>query len=135
MSGMHLMPVYYTDTNLKKRKSRKVTASMQKAQDEHDKYLKKLGYVPKEQRQKNSEPLKLDKLWDNYDNRVSIPTSDKVGNGLKTSKPLYTGSVIGQAYNKVDYRCCHRGNQRPNDRKTEINMKYVLFGVAFLVDW
>ena len=95
------MPVYYTDTNLKKRKSRKVTASMQKAQDEHDKYLKKLGYVPKEQRQKNSEPLKLDKLWDNYDNRVSIPTSDKVGNGLKTSKPLYTGSaVIGQAYNK-----------------------------------
>tara|TARA_Y100000289_G_scaffold41020_1_gene40641 strand:- start:153 stop:437 length:285 start_codon:yes stop_codon:yes gene_type:complete len=74
---------------------------MQKAQDEHDKYLKKLGYVPKEQRQKNSEPLKLDKLWDNYDNRVSIPTSDKVGNGLKTSKPLYTGSaVIGQAYNK-----------------------------------
>jgi len=54
MSGMHLMPVYYTDTNLKKRKSRKV-----------------------------------------------IPTSDKVGNGLKKSKPLYTGSaVIGQAYNK-----------------------------------
>lgn len=101
MSGMHLMPVYYTDTNLKKRKKRKVTASMQKAQAEQDKYLKKLGYVPKEQRQQNSKPLKLDRLWDNYDNRVSIPTSDKVGNGLKTSKPLYTGSaVIGQAYNK-----------------------------------
>ena len=54
------------------KESRKVTASMQKAQDEHDKYLKKLGYVPKEQRQKNSEPLKLDKLWDNYDNRVQF---------------------------------------------------------------
>ena len=74
---------------------------MQKAQAEQDKYLKKLGYVPKEQRQQEFKPLKLDKLWDNYDNRVSIPTSDKVGNGLKTSKPLYTGSaVIGQAYNK-----------------------------------
>ena len=84
------MPVYYTDTNLRKRKKRKVTASMQKAQNEHEKFLKKMGYVPKE-----------DKLWDNYDNRVSVPTSDKVGNGLKTSRPLYTGTaVIGQAYNK-----------------------------------
>tara|TARA_B100001057_G_C22763024_1_gene916615 strand:+ start:993 stop:1358 length:366 start_codon:yes stop_codon:yes gene_type:complete len=101
MSGMHLMPVYYTDTNLKKRKKRKVTASMQKAQAEQDKYLKKLGYVPLEQRQKEFKPLRLDKLWDNYDNRVSIPTSDKVGNGLKKSKPLYTGNaVVGQAYNK-----------------------------------
>ena len=95
------MPVYYTDTNLKKRKKRKVTASMQKAQAEQDKYLKKLGYVPLEQRQKEFKPLRLDKLWDNYDNRVSIPTSDKVGNGLKKSKPLYTGNaVVGQAYNK-----------------------------------
>lgn len=100
MSGMHLMPVYYTDTNLRKRKKRKVTASMQKAQNEHEKFLKKMGYVPKEERQV-SKPQKLDKLWDNYDNRVSVPTSDKVGNGLKTSRPLYTGTaVIGQAYNK-----------------------------------
>ena len=98
---MHLMPVYYTDTNLKKRKKRKVTASMQKAQAEQDKYLKKLGYVPLEQRQKDFKPLRLDKLWGNYDNRVSIPTSDRVGNGLKKSKPLYTGNaVVGQAYNK-----------------------------------
>ena len=58
MSGMHLMPVYYTDTNLKKRKKRKVTASMQKAQAEQDKYLKKLGYVPLEQRQKEFKPLR-----------------------------------------------------------------------------
>ena len=95
------MPVYYTDTNLKKRKKRKVTASMQKAQLEQDKYLKKLGYVPKEQRQREFKPLSLDELWGNYDNRKTIPTSDKVGNGLKKSKPLYTGSaVIGQAYNK-----------------------------------
>ena len=100
MSGMHLMPVYYTDTNLRKRKKRKVTASMQKAQEEHEKFLKKMGYTPKKERQV-SKPLKLDKLWDNYDNRVSVPTSDKVGNGLKTSRPLYTGTaVIGQAYNK-----------------------------------
>ena len=100
MSGMHLMPVYYTDLNLKKRKKRKQTAAMQKAEQEHQKFLNRMGYTPKEERD-NFKPLKLNKLWDNYDNRVSIPTSDKVGNGLKTSRPTYTGNaVIGQAYNK-----------------------------------
>jgi len=99
MSGMHLMPVYYTDTNLRKRKKRKPTAAMQKAEQEHQKFLKKIGYTPREER--DIKPLKLEKLWDNYDNRVTVPTSDKVGNGLKTNRPLYTGSaVIGQAYNK-----------------------------------
>ena len=112
MSGMHLLPVYYTDTNLRKRKKRKVTASMQKAQDEHEKFLKKMGYVPKEERQV-SNPLKLDKLWDNYDNRVSVPTSDKVGNGLKTSRPLYTGTaVIGQAYNTEEIKDPMTGKRR-----------------------
>ena len=102
MSGMHLLPVYYTSTNLKTRKKkRKTTAAMQKAEQEHQKFLKRVGYTPKETRQEDFKPLRLDKLWNNYDNRVSIPTSDKVGNGLKTSRPTYTGSaVIGQAYNK-----------------------------------
>jgi len=102
MSGMHLLPVYYTSTNLKTRKKkRKTTAAMQKAEQEHQKFLKRVGYTPKETRQEDFKPLRLDKLWNNYDNRVSIPTSDKVGNGLKTSRPTYTGNaVIGQAYNK-----------------------------------
>src|SRR5210317_1790661 len=102
MSGMHLLPVYYTSTNLKTRKKkRKVTAAMQKAEQEHQKFLKRVGYTPKENKQEDFKPLRLDKLWNNYDNRVSIPTSDKIGNGLKTSRPTYTGSaVIGQAYNK-----------------------------------
>ena len=100
MSGMHMLPVYYTTTNTRKRKKSKKTQSQIAAEKEHEKFLKKMGYVPKEERQV-SKPLKLDKLWDNYDSRVSVPTSDKVGNGLKTSRPLYTGTaVIGQAYNK-----------------------------------
>ena len=100
MSGMHLMPVYYTDLNLRKRKKRKQTAAMQKAEQEHQKFLKRMGYTPKEERE-ISKPQKLKKLWTNYDNRSIIPTSDKVGNGLKSSRPTYTGNaVIGQAYNK-----------------------------------
>ena len=73
---------------------------MQKAEQEHQKFLKRMGYTPKEERE-DFKPLKLNKLWKDYDNRVSIPTSDKVGNGLKTNRPAYTGNaVIGQAYNK-----------------------------------
>ena len=73
---------------------------MQKAEQEHQKFLKRMGYTPKEERE-ISKPQKLEKLWTNYDNRSIIPTSDKVGNGLKSSRPTYTGNaVIGQAYNK-----------------------------------
>ena len=50
MSGMHLLPVYYTSTNLRTRKKRKKTASMQKAEQEHQKFLKRMGYTPKEER-------------------------------------------------------------------------------------
>ena len=101
MSGMHLMPVYYTDTNLRKRKNRKVTAKMQKAQAEHDKYLKKMGYIPKGERcygsTSDSKPLG----WGSIPCSPAIPTSDKVGNGFRKSVPEYTGSaIIGQAYNK-----------------------------------
>ena len=98
---MHLMPVYYTDTNLKKRKKNKVTASMQKAQQEHDKYLKKMGYVPKGERcygsMSDSKPLG----WGSIPCSPAIPTSDMVGNGFVKKNPVYTGkAVIGQAYNK-----------------------------------
>ena len=43
MSGMHLLPVYYTTTNSKKRKVRKKTQSLLAAERAHEKYLKKMG--------------------------------------------------------------------------------------------
>ena len=98
------MAIIYTNQSsgaIRRLKRRKPTKAYLEAVKKHVKYLKKLGYVPKEQRQRETKPLRLDELWNNYDNRKVIPTSDKVGNGLKKSKPLYTGSaVIGQAYNK-----------------------------------
>ena len=101
MSGMHLLPVYYTSTNLRTRKKRKQTASMQKAQAEHDKYLKRMGYIPKGERcygsTSDSKPLS----WGSTPCSPAIPTSDKVGNGFVKKNPVYTGkAVIGQAYNK-----------------------------------
>ena len=101
MSGMHMLPVYYTTTNQKKRKPKKVTAKMQRAQAEHDKFLKRMGYVPKGERcygsTSDSKPLG----WGSIPCSPAIPTSDVVGNGFRKQVPVYTGNaVIGQAYNK-----------------------------------
>ena len=43
MSGMHLLPIYYSTTNTKKRKKRKKTKSLLAAEKEHEKFLKDMG--------------------------------------------------------------------------------------------
>ena len=45
MSGMHLLPAYWTTNNTKKRKKRKKTKAFLAAEREHEKYLKKMGYT------------------------------------------------------------------------------------------
>ena len=43
MSGMHLLPVYYTTTSSRKRKKQKKSKSLLAAEQEHAKYLKRMG--------------------------------------------------------------------------------------------
>ena len=43
MSGMHLLPVYYTTTSSSKRKKQKKSKSLLVAEQEHAKYLKRMG--------------------------------------------------------------------------------------------
>ena len=43
MSGMHLLPVYYSTTNTKRRKKRNKTKSLLAAEKEHEKFLKRMG--------------------------------------------------------------------------------------------
>ena len=43
MSGMHMLPVYYTTTNTRKRKKGKKTQSQIAAEKEHAKFLKSMG--------------------------------------------------------------------------------------------
>ena len=45
MSGMHLLPVYYTTTNHKQRrkKPRKMSKGREEALRKHEKFLKKMG--------------------------------------------------------------------------------------------
>ena len=42
MSGMHLMPVYYSTLNTRKRKKRKKSKSLREAERKHEKYLKRI---------------------------------------------------------------------------------------------
>ena len=43
MNGMHLLPVYYSTTNTRKRKQNKKSASVLEAERQHVKFLKKRG--------------------------------------------------------------------------------------------
>jgi len=98
MSGMHMLPVYYTTTNHKRRKKKTVTQAMKKAQAEHAKFLKKVGYVPKADRAKIESTSKSHIV---KPISKTAPTSDYIGNGFKNEAKIYHGSaVIGQAYNK-----------------------------------
>jgi hypothetical protein len=44
MSGMHLLPVYYSTTNTRKRKQKNKSKSVLEAERKHAKFLKKMGY-------------------------------------------------------------------------------------------
>ena len=44
LSGMHMLPAYYTTTNTRKRKQKKKSASVIKAEGDHQKFLTKIGY-------------------------------------------------------------------------------------------
>ena len=77
MSGMHLLPAYWTTNNTKKRKKRKKTKAFLAAEREHEKYLKKMGYT----RSRSS-----------------------VGSEQRSSKPWVTGSSpVESAKPKVVY--------------------------------
>ena len=76
MSGMHMLPVYYTTTNNKKRKVRKKTQSQLAAERDHEKFLKKMG----------------------------IGSRSSVGSEQRSSKPWVTGSSpVESAKPKVVY--------------------------------
>ena len=76
MSGMHLLPVYYSTTNTRKHKQKKKSKSLLEAEQQHNKFLKKMG----------------------------IGTRSSVGVEQRSSKPWVTGSSpVESAKPKVVY--------------------------------
>ena len=72
MSGMHLLPVYYSTTNTRKRKQNKKSASVLEAERQHVKFLKKMG----------------------------ISSRSSAGTEQRSSKPWVTGSSPVESTNK-----------------------------------
>ena len=97
MSGMHMLPVYYTTTNHKKRKKKKLTKRMEQELIAHEKFLKKMGVDPNYKR--TPTPLKTEQTC------VKLPEKNISDYDwspcLKGKKSTLTKSyTIGQAYNK-----------------------------------
>jgi hypothetical protein len=97
MSGMHLLPVFFTTTNQRKRKKGKTPKRLQQAQIEHEKYLRKMGYDPNYKRKPT--PLVSERVAKQI---PDIPISEMDWSPcLKGKKSTLSGNyVVGQAYNK-----------------------------------
>ena len=140
MSGMHMLPVYYTTTNTKKRKNGKKTKSQLAAEQEHEKFLKKMGIGSRSSvglEQRSSKPWVTGSSPVESTNR-SVAQSGSVsalgaeGQRFKSSHSdqfspclkkdesykLDTSSqyVIGQAYNKGNFQVLSIADQ--NDPAT-----------------
>ena len=97
MSGMHLLPAYWTTNNHKKRKKKRVTEKMAAAIAEHEKYLKRMGYNPSFKAK--APPPKTERV------SVALPQKNiseyDWSPCLKGKKYSLTKTYnIGQAYNK-----------------------------------
>ena len=90
---MHLMPIYYNNNNSKKRKQPFKKPGWQKAQAEHDAWLKKMGVHPSQL--KNKEKHSGYSIPDYKSTRPTIPTSDRITaiQGKKT-RNVYTGTYV-----------------------------------------
>ena len=99
MSGMHMLPVYYTTTNQKKRRKGKKSKRLLQAEIEHEKYLRKMGYDPNAKQRKPA-PLKPERVAKPLPDDVPISEMDW-SPCLKGKKAQISGNyVVGQAYNK-----------------------------------
>ena len=99
MSGMHLLPVYYSTTNNRKRKQKKKTASVLEAERQHAKFLKKMG----------------------------IGSRSSVGSERRPSKPWVTGSSpVENTNDKVDTSRWTPCTKEDKSYKLDISNQYVI---------
>ena len=99
MSGMHLLPIYYTTTNHKRRKKpRKVTKRMEAELREHEKFLKKMR-VSSNPIVREPTPLNLDGPSNQLPEK-NIKDMDWSPCVKKNTPSLSGDYIIGQAYNK-----------------------------------
>ena len=97
MSGMHLLPVYYTTTNhkSKRKKPRKMTKSMEAALKKHEKFLKKMGIGSRSSvgsEQRSSKPWVTGSSPVESASKSSLPSYNP--SMAKKEEKVYTGTEI-----------------------------------------
>tara|TARA_B100000029_G_C17155042_1_gene807467 strand:- start:11 stop:379 length:369 start_codon:yes stop_codon:yes gene_type:complete len=110
---MHLLPVYYTTTRYgKKSKKRKLTKRMAKINQEHEKFLKKMGVKNVDVSGKATERIANPSYAGSNPVIHSIPTSDIIpDNGNKKEQQKYTGTNI------LGIATMHKSNMVPITNK------------------
>ena len=107
---MHLLPIYFTTTKHSRKRKRKFSQKQQKAQQEHEKFLKKMGV---EDRPKSNFRTNIP----DYSTRKTAPTSDNIGNGIRKNINTYTGDQI------IGISAMHKSNLVPvSNKKNAIDM-------------
>ena len=103
MSGMHLLPVYYTTNNTRKRKRKKKTASVLEAERQHEKFLKKMGV----KRGRSSVGLERRPVTPEVVGSSPIvpATSNVIPTGVTPKRKIHKHNfTIAPAYNKGAYQ-------------------------------
>ena len=118
MSGMHLLPVYYSTTNTKRRKKRNKTKSLLAAEKEHEKFLKRMGVgKSKGGRSSVGRASGLQPEGRRFDPARLHQKPDTSGWGPCTKEDesykldISSKYVIGQAYNKGGLQVLSRTEQ------------------------
>ena len=111
MSGMHLLPVYFTITSIRKRKKTKKPASLIEAERQHTKFLEKMK-VKRSVAQPGSAPA-LGAGGQRFESSLSdqIPLSNDIPVGVVPKKELIPHNfTIAPAYNKGPYQVISKSN-------------------------
>ena len=111
MSGMHLLPVYFTTTSIRRRKKTKKPASLIAAEHQHAKFLEKMK-VKRSVAQSGSAPA-LGAGGQRFESSLSdqIPLSNDIPVGVAPKKELIPHNfTIAPAYNKGPYQVISKSN-------------------------
>ena len=107
MSGMRLLPIYYTTTNTRKRKKKSKTKSQIAADIRHEKWLKKNGIQKRSVAQSGSASAlgAEGRKFKSSRSDQSLPLSDDIPVGVAPKKKLISHNfTIAPAYNKGAYQ-------------------------------
>tara|TARA_Y100000996_G_C21973318_1_gene417392 strand:+ start:24 stop:377 length:354 start_codon:yes stop_codon:yes gene_type:complete len=105
MSGMHLMPVYYSTTSTRRRKKKKKTASVLEAERQHEKFLKKMGVKRSVAQSGSASALGAEGQGFKSSHSDQLPLSNDIPVGVTPKRKIHEHNfTIAPAYNKGAYQ-------------------------------